>query len=251
MTHRRTNPWRALLVLCALSLAAPACRDRVTSGPGLPFPAALAVAPGVSSVAGGPVFDLVGVRVTLSELSGRSVVLDTVARFSADDTTIRLAAVVQLTRPSQDFLLRAAAADILGDTLFRATDTVTLRQNELSPLLTPVLLQYAGPDTLVAAISIAPRDTAITVGLPLVMRAQAIGFDQTILKSVRIGWSSSDPTSVTVSPDGTVLALAPAQGVWIVARTATGRADSTQVSAAVSLPLPPDTAAAAVVTRGP
>lgn len=242
-----------LPVLCALSLAATAvaCRDRVTSGPGLPFPAVLAVAPGVSSVAGGPVFDLVGVRVTLTELSGRSVVLDTVATFSVDDTTIRLAAVVQLTRPSQDFVLRAAAADIAGDTLFRATDTVTLRQNEPYPLPTPVLLQYAGPDTLVAAISIAPRDTAIIVGVPLLMRVQAIGFDQAILKSVRIGWRSSNPASITVSPDGTVLALAPTQGVWIVARTATGRADSTQISAAVPVPLPlqPDTPAT-VVFRG-
>lgn len=239
------------MALSALSIAAAACRDRATSGPGLPFPAALAVVPGVSSVAGGPVFDLVGVRVTLTELSGRSVVLDTVATFSANDTTIRVAAAIQLTRPAQDFVLRAAAADIVGDTLFRAIDTVTLRQNERSPLPTPLVLQYAGPDTLVAAISIAPRDTTITVGLPLVMRAQAIGLDQTILKSVRVGWSSSDPTSVTVSPDGTVLALAPAQGVWIVARTATGRADSTQISAAVSLPLPPDTLAAAVVRLRP
>lgn len=228
-----------------------ACHDRLTSGPGLPFATALALAPGIESVVGGPVFELAGVRVSLSEPGSRTVVFDTVASFSAGDSTIRLAVAIRLTRPTQDFVLRVAAADVLGDTLFRATDTVTLRQNELSPPPTAVVLQYSGPDTLVAAISIAPRDTTMTVGSTLPMRAQAIGFDQTILKSVRIGWRSSNPASVSIGPDGTVVALAPAQGVWIVARTANDRADSTQVSVVLSvpLPLPPDTVAGPVAIR--
>src|SRR5687767_11832572 len=86
VTHRRFSTRRVLPVLCALSLAVAACHDRLTSGPGLPFTAALALAPGVESVVGGPVFELSGVRVSLSEPGGRTVVFDTVASFSAGDS---------------------------------------------------------------------------------------------------------------------------------------------------------------------
>ena len=229
----------------ALALAAVACGDQPSNGLGLPFPAALAVAPGVSSVIGGPVFELVAVRVTLTDFPANTPVLDTVAMFSSADSTLRLALAVQMLRPTQDFYLRVAAVDLLGDTLFRSLDTVTLQQNAASPRPASVVLQYSGPDTLVAGISLAPRDTTILVGVPLAMRPVAFAIDQSVLKAVRYGWRSSDPASVAVSPDGTVLALTSAKGVWIVATTANGRRDSTQVSAglpAQSLRVTPDTA---------
>ena len=219
----------------ALALAAITCRDHPPSSLGLPFPAALAVAPGVSSVIGGPVFELARARITLSGFPDNRPVLDTVIAFAPGDSTLRVALAVQLMRPTQDFTIRIAAVDLLGDTLFRALDTVTLRQNEPAPEPASMVLQYSGPDTLVAGIALAPRDTTLIVGVPLAMRPVAYAIDQSVLKSVRYGWRSSDPVSVTVSPDGTVLALTSAQGVWIIATTANGRRDSTQVSA--SLPM--------------
>ena len=197
----------------------------------MPFPAALAVAPGFASIVGGPVFDLVRVRATLSDFPGDKLVLDTVAGFTSGSSELRLALAIQLVRPSQDFYLRIAAMDVLGDTLFRSVDTVTLRQNESSQAA--AALTYTGPDTVVASVSISPRDTSILIGVPLLMRTVALATDQSVLKSVRFGWRSSDSASVTVAPDGTVLALKPVQGVWIVATTANGRRDSTQLSAVV------------------
>ena len=225
--------------------AAISCHDHSAGSLGLPFPAAFAVAPGITSVFGGPVFALVGVRVTLTELPGNGLVVDTVAAFTAGDSTLRLALAVHLMRPTQDFHLRVAAVDALGDTLFRSLDTITLHQNESAPRPASVVLQYSGPDTLVAAISLAPRDTTIAIGVPVTMRPVAFGVDQGVLKAVRYGWRSSSPSSVTVAPDGTVLALGSAQGVWIVATTANGRTDSTRISAmlpAQGLRIAPDTA---------
>ncbi len=229
----------------ALILAASNCAESHSNGLGLPFPAALAVVPGVSSVVGGPVFDLVSIRVSLNDFPDDTPVLDTVVSLTASGSEIRLALAVQLMRPSQDFFLRIAAVDKLGDTLFRALDTVSIRQNEGSPLPASVELRYSGPDTLVAGVSLSPRDTTILVGVPLLMRPIAIGIDQSVLKGVRFGWRTSDPVAVTVAPDGTVLALTPVQGAWIVATTANGRTDSTQIWAGLprqSLRVTPDSA---------
>ena len=231
--------------MVAVATVALSCTDRQSNGLGLPFPAALAVAPAVSSIAGGPVFDLVSIRVRLTDYPGDKPVVDTILPLSTGDSTVRLALAVQLMRPSQDFYLRIAAVDVLGDTLFRSADTVTIRQNEASPAPATVELRYSGPDTLVAAVSLSPRDTTILVGVPLLMRPTAIGIDQSVLKGVRFGWRTSQPSALTVTPDGTVLALAPVQGAWIVATTANGRMDSTQISTAVtsqSLRVTPDTA---------
>ena len=243
MTSRLLRPLRSCGI-AALALAAITCRDHPSGSLGLPFPASLAVAPGVTSVIGGPVFDLVGVRVTLSDFPDNALVLDTAVAFVPGDSTLRLALAVQLMRPAQDFYLRVAAVDLLGDTLFRALDTVTLRQNESAPRPASVVLQYSGPDTLVAAVSLSPRDTTIPIGIPLMMRPVAFGVDQSVLKDVRFGWRSSDPASIAVAPDGTVIALANAQGVWIVATTANGRRDSTQVS--TSLPTIPTVASISI-----
>ena len=244
MTYRLLRPLRSCGI-AAIAFTALTCRDHPSGGLGLPFPAALAVAPGVTSVIGGPVFELTGVRVTLSDFPNNTPVLDTVASFAPGDSTLRLALAVQLMRPAQDFFLRIAAVDLLGDTLFRAIDTVTLRQNESAPLPASVVLQYSGPDTLVAAIALSPRDTTIPIGVPLMMRPVAFAIDQTVLKAVRFGWRSSDPASVAVAPDGTVIALSSAQDVWIVATTANGRTDSTRISTtlpAQALRVTPDTA---------
>jgi hypothetical protein len=244
VTSRLLRPLR-ICGIAALALAAITCRDHPSGDLGLPFPAALAVAPGVSSVIGGPVFDLVSVRITLSDFPANTLVLDTVALFTPGDSTLSLAVAVQLMRPTQAFYLRVAAVDPLGDTLFRSLDTVTLRQNESAPRPASVVLQYSGPDTLVAAVSLAPRDTTIPIGLPLTMRPVALGMDQSVLKAVRFGWRSSNPANIAVSPDGTVIALASTQGVWIIATTANGRTDSTQISASLpaqSLRVTPDTA---------
>ena len=189
-------------------------------------------------------FDLVQARVTLSDFPENRPVLDTVVAFIPGDSTLRVALVVQLMRPTQDFVIRIAAVDVLGDTLFRTVDTVTLRQNEPAPQPASMVLQYSGPDTLVAGIAVAPRDTTVIVGMPVTMRPVAFAIDQSVLKSVRYGWRSSDPASIAVSPDGTVLALTNAQGVWIIATTANGRRDSTQVSASLpaqALRVTPDT----------
>ena len=233
MTPRALRSLRPCTIgaIAAIAFAGVACSDHPANGLGLPSPAALAVAPGVTSVMGGPVFELAAVRVLLGDLPGSATVLDTVVSFAPGDSTLRLALTVQLMRPTQDFQLRVAAMDALGDTLFRSLDTVTLHRNESAPRPTSVVLQYSGPDTLVAAISLAPRDTSILVGMPLAMRPTAFAIDQTPLQSVRYGWRSSDPANVTVAPDGTVLALTSAKGVWIVATAANGRRDSTQISA--------------------
>ena len=222
-------PRTRLLAAATLVVVSTSCADRAPSELGLPFPATLAVAPSMA-VVGGPSFDLVGVRVTLSEIPPNTPVLDTTVAFTAGDSTLQLALTVRLLRPFQSYLLRVAAMDVLGDTLFRSADTVTLRQNE-THRMSATELRYSGPDTLVAGLTIAPRDTLVTVGIPISMRAVAYDSTQRVLELARVGWRSRDTSSIQIAADGTLLALRPAQAVWIVARTANGHADSTLVSA--------------------
>lgn len=221
------------LALAAITFIGLTCRDRSPLGPGLPVPARYDLAPRFQVARSGPSIRLDAVRATLTPYptGDGTPVLDTVAHFSPTSEELRIDLAMS-TDPAQRYVLRLAATDASGDTVYRAADTVRLVVTTgTPPAPTPITLSYAGADTIVASVAVAPRDTLFAVGDSVPLRAVAYRADQTVVTGARFGYAVSDSAVASVSPTGVLRATAAFAGVWVYAGTANGAVDSTRVAA--------------------
>lgn len=221
---------RALRAL-ALGLACVAgltCRDRSPTGPGVPTRAALAVTPQlVPGPAGGPAIGLVRVRAWTHLYRSGPDTLQQVLNYSGG--TLVLAFTVPVTGVSQLYQVHLAGIDANGDTLLRGLDTVRVYPDV--PILPhSIALAYSGADASVTDIAVAPGDTVLDASDSLRLRASIEAFTGgTAPPTLLLGWTSRDTDAAPVSASGTVRPRNIQRDVWIVARTATGVADSALV----------------------
>ena len=95
----------------AIALAGLTCRDRSTTGPGLPGLVSLAVQPLVSLQEGEPSVTMARARLVVRRLPGGLDVLDTVANFPPGGE-LALDLSVPLLRPTEDFELVRSLVDV-------------------------------------------------------------------------------------------------------------------------------------------
>ena len=222
-----------------ITVAALSCRESAApTGMGriAPTRAALAVAPVFASEEMEPEIPLRQARIRLFRLPGLTpevAVLDTLIPFGErDEETVTLD--VTLTMANERFGMELALLDDRGDVVYLGRDTVIAYSSGGPPAAKPFRLVYSGPDTAVARIAIAPRDTMLSIGDALPLRVSAFLRDGRTT-SARFGFAVHGSTAVTVDAEGVVRAGTPtaARTAWVVARTVTGLADSMAVGAIV------------------
>ena len=233
--HRACGIAAALLI----PLAGLSCRD--TAGPAgvgriAPTAAGLAISPVWDQVVpGDPVIPIREARVRLFRLPGKTpevAILDTVVPFLETDGDRALTLNVTVTMANERLGVELALLDDRAEVAYVGRDTVIAYTSGGRRAAKPLRLRYAGPDTGVTRIALAPRDTIISVGDELPLRVAAFLGDGRNT-SARIGFLARGASSITVDDQGVVRAIGPvaAGSAWVVARTATGVTDSVSVGA--------------------
>lgn len=221
-----------LIAVAAIALVGLTCRDRSLTGPGIPHRAALNFAPHFAIADGTPTLQLDSVRARVYRIPSADLVLDTMARFAPGASELRLNLSVPITESSEEFRLVLLAYDtgVPAQLIFMADETVTASvAGALTPPV-PVALEYVGPDTIVAAVAVAPRDSVLTLGDNFTFRAVAKRADSTVV-AASIGWVSRDTNAISIDLNsGLATAKTEGNGIWIVGTSFTGKKDSTRVS---------------------
>ena len=233
-----------------LPLAVLSCRS--TDGPTgtgriAPSFAALTVLPLLSTNADDPVIPLREARIRLFRLPGQMPevsVLDTLVPFLETDDDREVTLGVTLTMANERFGVELALLDDQRDVVYLGRDTVIAYTAGKPPAAQPLRLRYAGPDTGVVRIALAPNDTVLAIGDTLPLRVAAFLRDGRTTRA-RVGFAVHGPAGVSVDASGLVHALTPvaAGSAWVVARTVTGLVDSATIGAIVparTITLSPD-----------
>lgn len=224
----------------ALPLAVLSCRS--TDGPTgtgriAPSLAAFAVRPLLDTSPDDPVIPVREARIRLFRLPGltpEAAVLDTLVPFLETDDDREVTLAVTLTMANERFGLELALLDDQGNVVFLGRDTVIAYTSGKPPAAQPLRLRYAGPDTAVARLALAPGDTVLAIGDSLLLRVAALLSDGR-RTTARVGFAVHGSAAVAVDAAGLVRARGPVAlgSVWIVARTVTGVVDSVSVGAVV------------------
>jgi uncharacterized protein YjdB len=233
-----------------LPLAGLSCRSAdgpTGTGRIAPSFAALAVQPVLSTSPEDPVIPLREARIRLFRLPGRTPevsVLDTLVPFLETDNDREVTLGVTLTMANERFGVELALLDDQRNVVYLGRDTVIAYTSGKPPAAKPLRLRYAGPDTAVARIALAPSDTVLAIGDALPLRVAAFLRDGRAT-TARVGFAVHGSAAVSVDASGLVRALTPvaAGSVWVVARTVTGLVDSASVAAIVparTITLSPD-----------
>lgn len=231
---------RGLAAALLLSIAGTSCRDSAApSGPGrvAPTRAALALTSVLPESSGEPVIPVRFARVRLFRLPGQVpelAVLDTLVPFSETDADLTLTLGIVLTMVSERFGLELSLIDDQQQVVYRGRDTVLAYTSGPPPPAAPVVLRYVGADTAVTRIELATPEAAISIGDPMPVRATAFLRDGHPA-AARFGFAVHGTTSITVDGSGVLRATAPVPrgSAWVVARIATGLADSIALEAIV------------------
>ncbi len=199
-----------------------------------PTSAALAFVTELPDDTGDPVIPIRQARVRLFRLPGEIpelAVLDTVVPFLETDADLELTLGIELTMASERFGIELTLLDDTGRLAYVARDTVIAYTTGTPPTPTTLRFRYAGPDTAVARVALAPRDTVLLIGDAVPLRPTAF-LSNGGTTNARFGFAVHGTSSVTVDRAGTVRTsgvVAPGTA-WIVARIVTGVADSTLVT---------------------
>jgi uncharacterized protein YjdB len=231
---------RGLAAALLLSIAGTSCREPAApSGPGrlAPTNAALAFSSVLPESSGEPVIPLRAARVRLFRLPGQvpeRAVVDTVVPFSENDAERSLTLGVVVTMVSERFGIELSLIDDQQQVVYRARDTVVAYTSGHAPPSKPVVLRYVGADTAVARIALAVDEGAIEIGAPTPLQVSAFLRDGRPT-SARFGFAVRGTQAITVDASGVLHASAPVPpgSAWVVARIATGLADSVSVAAIV------------------
>jgi hypothetical protein len=235
---RRARREAAVIVMF---LAILSCRE--TSGPTgvgriAPTSAALSIAPVMETrVPGDPVIPIRQARVRLFRLPGQTpelAILDTIVSFLETDGERALTLDVVLTMANERFGMELALLDDRAQVVYLGRDTVIAYTSGPPPAAKPLRLRYAGPDTGVARITLAPRDTIVAIGDALPLRVAAFLADGRTTNA-RFGFTVHGNSSISVDGAGVIRATrpVPAGAAWVVTRTATGLSDSVAIGAIV------------------
>ena len=229
-----------LAAVFVLSFTGLTCRD--TAGPTgtgrvAPTNAALAFSSVLPEDQGDPIIPIRQARVRLYRLPGQipeRAVVDTVLPYLETDGDRAVMLGITLTMASERFGIELALLDDRAQVAYLGRDTVIAYTSGPPPNAKPLLLRYAGPDTLVARVALAPRDTVLAIGDLLSLRPAAFLRDGGAT-SARFGFAVHGTSAITVDRSGTLRASGPvaAGTAWVVTRIATGLADSVAVSAIV------------------
>lgn len=231
---------RSLAVVLLSAFAGTTCRDadRPTGlGRLAPTNAALAFISEMPVDQGEPVIPIRSARVRLFRLPGQTpekATLDTVIPFGETESERTLSVGLTLTMVSERFGLELSLLDDGAQVMYHARDTVVAYAAGAPPRVQPIRLRYAGPDTAIARLVLAPSDTTIAIGDAVSLRPTAFLRDGRP-SSARFGFVVHGSSSITVDAAGTLRATAPVPrgSTWVVMRIATGLADSIPISAIV------------------
>ncbi|MEO8561408.1 MAG: Ig-like domain-containing protein [bacterium] len=231
---------RGLAAALLFSVAGSSCRDTAApSGPGhlAPATAALAFVSKFPEVGGELVIPIRAARVRLFRLPGETperAALDTVVSFRETDADLALTLGIVVTMVSERFGLELSLIDDQQQVVYWARDTVVAYTAGEAPPTQGVVLRYVGPDTAVARISVGTDEGVIPIGEPTPLRVLAFKRNGAST-SARFGFAVHGTSAITVDASGVARASAPvpAGSAWIVARIATGLADSVAVEAIV------------------
>jgi len=213
----------------SLFIVGTSCRDMAHStGPGLvaPSAAALAFSSQLPVTQGEPLIPVRSARVRLfrlpTELPERAV-LDSVIPFGDNDSERTFSVGLELS-----------LLDDQQQVVYLARDTVVAYTGSTPPSAQPIRLRYVGADTAVTRVTLTADATAIPVGEPTALHAAAFLRDGRPI-GARFGYAVHGSPNLSVDATGTVhaSALVAPGSTWIVARIATGLADSVAVSAVV------------------
>ena len=203
-----------------------------------PTAAALAFSSKLPGESGDPVVPTQLARVRLfrlpTEMPERAV-LDTVVPFGDADDSRTMTFALTLTMVSERFGIELSLLDDQSQVIYQARDTVVAYTvGSAPPKFKPIVLRYAGPDTAVKRIAISPGETSLAIGDAVPLRVDAF-LSSGAKTSAWVGFAVHGTTGITIDRLGTMRAVAPvAKGAaWVVARLATGLADSVAISAIV------------------
>lgn len=231
---RHPRAARVLRVASALVAAAAGLTCRDVAGPGGSM--RIPIAPSFSISPDAPKVTIARIVLVARRLPALDSVASVVADFgSADSVEVTLR--VPILASSDLFRLTLTALDGAGQQAYRAevdSVPVTIGDGDAKPI--KMGLVYAGADTIISSVAIAPRDTSVFVGQSFAMRGAALRADQTVKSDALLGFVSRDPATIKVTAAGQVTAAA-AGTAWVVVGTANGKFDSTQVTAVAKPPL--------------
>ena len=223
----------ALLISCSgltcREAAAPTGTGRIA-----PTSAALAFITELPEEPGDPVIPIRQARVRLFRLPGEIpeiAVLDTVVPFLETDADLELTLGIALTMASERFGIELTLLDDSGQLAYLARDTVIAFTEGAPPTPTTLRFRYAGPDTAVARVVLAPRDTVLLIGDAVQLRPTAL-LSNGGTTSARFGFAVHGTSSISVDRAGTLRAsgVVGPDTAWVITRIVTGLADSTLVT---------------------
>ncbi|MEP6745420.1 MAG: hypothetical protein ABJB33_07960 [Gemmatimonadota bacterium] len=235
MTHRLVLALRRhlrQLLPWALALAVATCSD----DQGGPTPGGRAyfsfrptyqLPQGISASQFGIVADSVRVLLTRPVAV---VVLDTTVPFPADSSAIHLALPVHLQQSPETLdaviEIRSAGIVIFVDSL--QTEVKDGPPGSSTP--PTIVLDYVGPGTDVALLTIQPGDTTVTLGDTLFFTATAQRSNQSTVTDFYVAWKTSDSLIARISAQGRLIAPTARGNVKVIGFTPNGVADTTDLT---------------------
>lgn len=219
---------RAALALGWL-LSASSCSDRSPVGAIPPGHARLTLAPRFASIpAGGPVITLARIDAYLISADDDSTFAT--APFSGGaNGTATLSFDVRLPGASAVFTLDLTGYDANNVAVYHARQDYTITAGDNTGLEAPVLV-YSAPDSKVTALKLSAADVVLNSGANTTLTVMGTDADSATISPVRVGWTAKDATIATVDGNGVVHAGDFQGKTYVVARTATGIADSALIS---------------------
>lgn len=182
------------------------------------------------TAAGGPEVPLSLIQGILVGPSGDTVRAE--ARFVGDSAV--LVFDVQITGASQSYTLDLTAFDDHGVVAYHATQQIVAKPGDNSPA--PVTqLTYVAPDATLSALHVSPASLSLQANASSALAVTGTASNGQTMTSVRVGWTSKDPSIATVDENGGVRAGDSQGSTYIVARTVVGLGDSALVK--VSAPV--------------
>ena len=239
--RRPLRRWLAVVPGAAACVAAATCSDRPAVAPRTDVTghAALSVSPSFATLPlGGPVIPLSALRAVLTAENGDTFQKE--AQFTGDSAIFTID--VPVTGGPSRFALSVSALDDRGEVAYAGNQQLRLHAgNNPAPSLA---LAYAGPDANVRVIHIAPTPAIVPALAKTTLSATGADADGKAVPSLRVGWTIRDTSVATVDASGVVTGGRSQGSTVIVARSATGIADSVilQVHAPVDRIIPAATA---------
>lgn len=191
---------------------------------------AVSVAPSFAIGGDDPVIAIARLVAIVQRHPSLEVVFQTSVTVTPGQSEVAMSLTVPLVAFDDRYRLIIAGLSAAGDTVYRAMrDSVNLTPQGVQGPPIEMPLRYAGPDTLVAAVSIAPRDTVLRVGDEIQLRGTAVTAAGAAMPA-QLRFGSRDQARVAVTSSGALRAVAEVQGAWVVVATANSLSDSTRVT---------------------